>query len=143
MHIGLRIKIARISKGFKQEDLAERINKTRPLISSIEQTGKVNHYTLKKICEVLEIDINELENSVVSEPSALFLSKQPNINSLNSRIKEIEEDNKNLRSLILAQSELINKKRIHKFPSGNLCLSAPRMEALPSNCKSFYSCFSI
>jgi transcriptional regulator with XRE-family HTH domain len=111
MHIGLRIKIARISKGFKQEDLAERINKTRPLISSIEQTGKVNHYTLKKICEVLEIDINELENSVVSEPSALFLSKQPNFNSLNSRIKEIEEDNKNLRSLILAQSELIKDQK--------------------------------
>jgi transcriptional regulator with XRE-family HTH domain len=111
MHIGLRVKIARISKGLKQEELAERINKTRPLISSIEQTGKANHYTLKKICEVLEIDINELEASVASEPFALYGTQEKNLTILNSRIKEIEEDNKNLRTLILAQSELIKNQK--------------------------------
>jgi transcriptional regulator with XRE-family HTH domain len=111
MHIGLRIKIARISRGLKQEELAERINKTRPLISSIEQTGKVNHYTLKKICEVLEIDINELESSVISETTLIYGKKEPNVESLNSRIREMEEDNKNLRSLIFAQSELIKDQK--------------------------------
>ena len=111
MHIGLRIKIARISKGLKQEELAERINKTRPLISSIEQTGKANHYTLKKICEVLDLDINELESSVVSEPSEIYGNQKNNLNSLKSRIKEIEEDNINLRSLVLAQSDLIKKQK--------------------------------
>jgi transcriptional regulator with XRE-family HTH domain len=112
MHLGLRIKLARISKGLKQEELAEKINKTRPLISNIEQTGKANHYTLKKICEVLDLDINELESSVVAEPTKLndgFQQKQ--LNNLTNKIKDIEEDNHNLRSLVSAQSELIKKQK--------------------------------
>jgi transcriptional regulator with XRE-family HTH domain len=56
MHKGLKIKLARISKGLTQEELAEKIDKTRPLVSSIEQSGQGNYYTLKKICEVLELD---------------------------------------------------------------------------------------
>jgi transcriptional regulator with XRE-family HTH domain len=111
MHIGLRIKIARISKELKQEELAEMINKTRPLISSIEQTGKASHYTLKKICEVLDLDINELESSVVSESSELNVNQREQLLSLKNRIKEIEEDNDNLRSLVSAQSELIKKQK--------------------------------
>ena len=88
------------------------INKTRPLISSIEQTGKASHYTLKKICEVLDLDINELESSVVAEPTKLndgFQQKQ--LNNLTNKIKDIEEDNHNLRSLVSAQSELIKKQK--------------------------------
>jgi transcriptional regulator with XRE-family HTH domain len=112
MHLGLRIKLARISKGLKQEELAEKINKTRPLISNIEQTGKANHYTLKKICEVLDLDINELESSVVAEPTKLNDGfQQQQLFSLTNRIKEIEEDNDNLRSLVSAQSELIKKQK--------------------------------
>ncbi|MCG9880109.1 MAG: helix-turn-helix domain-containing protein [Bacteroidia bacterium] len=62
MHKGLKIKLARIQKGLTQEQLAEKIDKTRPLVSNIEQTGTGNYYTLLKICEVLEIDIQSLEN---------------------------------------------------------------------------------
>lgn len=111
MHIGLRIKIARISKGLKQEELAEKINKTRPLISSIEQTGKANYYTLKKICEVLELDIHELENSLVEEPSEPFGKTQSQVNILKKRIKELEDDNSNLRSLVSAQLDLIKEQK--------------------------------
>jgi transcriptional regulator with XRE-family HTH domain len=111
MHIGLRIKIARISRGLKQEDVAQRIKKTRPLISSIEQTGKVNYYTLRKICEVLDVDINEIESSVASQETEFKGAAKEKLDSLHSRIKEIEEDNKNLRSLILAQSELIKDQK--------------------------------
>jgi transcriptional regulator with XRE-family HTH domain len=111
MNIGLRIKIARISKGLKQEELADKINKTRPLISSIEQTGKANHYTLKKICEVLELDIDTLESSVVAESSDLNSYQIEQLTSLRSRIKELEDDNNNLRSLVSAQSELIKKQK--------------------------------
>jgi transcriptional regulator with XRE-family HTH domain len=111
MNIGLRIKIARISKGLKQEELAEKINKTRPLISSIEQTVKANHYTLKKICEVLELDIDTLESSVVAESSDLNSYQIEQLTSLRSRIKELEDDNNNLRSLVSAQSELIKKQK--------------------------------
>lgn len=112
MHLGLRIKLARISKGLKQEELAEKINKTRPLISNIEQTGKANHYTLKKICEVLDLDINDLESSVVAEPTKLNDGfQQQQLFSLTNKIKDIEEDNHNLRSLVSAQSELIKKQK--------------------------------
>jgi transcriptional regulator with XRE-family HTH domain len=112
MHLGLRIKLARISKGLKQEELAEKINKTRPLISNIEQTGKANHYTLKKICEVLDLDINDLESSVVAEPTKLNNGfQQQQLFSLTNKIKDIEEDNHNLRSLVSAQSELIKKQK--------------------------------
>jgi transcriptional regulator with XRE-family HTH domain len=112
MHLGLRIKLARISKGLKQEELAEKINKTRPLISNIEQTGKANHYTLKKICEVLDLDINDLESSVVAEPTKLNDGfQQQQLSSLSNKIKDIEEDNHNLRSLVSAQSELIKKQK--------------------------------
>jgi transcriptional regulator with XRE-family HTH domain len=112
MHLGLKIKLARISKGLKQEELAEKINKTRPLISNIEQTGKANHYTLKKICEVLDLDINELESSVVAEPSKLNDGfQQQQLYNLTNKIKDIEEDNHNLRSLVAAQSELIKKQK--------------------------------
>ena len=112
MHLGLRIKLARISKGLKQEELAENINKTRPLISNIEQTGKANHYTLKKICEVLDLNINDLESSVVAEPTKLNDGfQQQQLFSLTNKIKDIEEDNNNLRSLVSAQSELIKNQK--------------------------------
>ncbi len=112
MHLGLRIKLARITKGLKQEELAEKINKTRPLISNIEQTGKANHYTLKKICEVLDLNINDLESSVVAEPTKLNDGfQQQQLFSLTNKIKDIEEDNNNLRSLVSAQSELIKNQK--------------------------------
>lgn len=111
MHIGLRIKIARISKGLKQEELAERINKTRPLISSIEQTGKVSHYTLKKICEVLGVQIHEIESSVLAESTEFYGDKFQELLSLKNRVREIQEDNAQLRLFITAQSELIKKQK--------------------------------
>jgi len=46
MHLGKKIKLARVSKSLTQQELADLIHKTRPLISHIEQTGKVNPYTL-------------------------------------------------------------------------------------------------
>jgi transcriptional regulator with XRE-family HTH domain len=58
MHIGLKIKLARIAKGFTQQDLADKIFKTRPLVSHIEQTGNVNSKTLEEIKKVLDIRRN-------------------------------------------------------------------------------------
>ena len=111
MHIGLRVKIARISKGLKQEELAERINKTRPLVSRIEQTGKVSHYTLKKICEVLEIDINEIEAANFTETPESYGDQFYETINLKSRIKEMQDDNSQLRILIAAQADLIKKQK--------------------------------
>lgn len=61
-HIGQRIRLARQSKGWTQEDLAERINKTRPMISHIERTGNVTFDTLEKVAEGLGIQLADLQN---------------------------------------------------------------------------------
>ena len=67
MHVGRKIRLLRISKGFTQQQLAEKIHKERPLISHIERTGKVNHDTLLSICKVFKTT-PELLNSVADEP---------------------------------------------------------------------------
>lgn len=105
MHLGLKIKIARVGKGLTQEQLAEKIDKTRPLISSIEQTGKVNHYTLKKICKVLNLDINILENSS-AEPQESYNAKDQN--SLQEQLTQMSLELSYLKNLVESQKDLIN-----------------------------------
>jgi transcriptional regulator with XRE-family HTH domain len=103
MHIGVKIKIARITKGYTQEQLAEKINKTRPLVSHIEQTGKVNAYTLKKICQVLEISQADLENEV-SEPNSHYHKENA---SAASEIRRLKEELATVKDLVNMQKEVI------------------------------------
>lgn len=104
MHLGLKIKLARVAKGYTQQDLAEKINKTRPLISHIEQTGKVNYYTLKTICDVLEITPEDLDETarLVSEPLEGF-----EITSLKNEIRLLRQENQMLKEHIGEQKQLI------------------------------------
>ncbi|MFN7312455.1 MAG: helix-turn-helix domain-containing protein [Bacteroidota bacterium] len=104
MHLGLHIKMARMSKGLTQEDLAEKINKTRPLISSIEQTGKVNYYTLAKICEILEVDANDLI-SMAEDKKLTYKNKQQTPQT--EHIKQLEKQIEQLQFIIQSQQELI------------------------------------
>lgn len=103
MHLGLKIKLARVAKGLKQEDLAEKINKTRPLISQIEKSGKVNYYTLQQICKVLEINPDDLDdtNRIASEPA------NENVGILKNEIRILRQENKMLKDLIKEQKDLI------------------------------------
>lgn len=101
MHIGRRIKIARISKGLTQEELAEKINKTRPLISVIEQKGKVSHYTLRKICEVLGLDIEMLESGV-EETGGIYTRKADPI-----QVQTLQREVEHLQNLVQSQKEQI------------------------------------
>lgn len=100
MHLGTKIKIARITKGLTQEDLAEKINKTRPLVSHIEQTGKANVYTLKKICSVLGLDVDDIQNEI-KDPSVNYTS------SSKSEIKRLKEEIALLKDLANTQKEVI------------------------------------
>lgn len=106
MHIGVKIKIARITKGYTQEQLADKINKTRPLISHIEQTGKVNAYTLKKICQVLEVNQAELENEIF-EPATHYIRE----NSAAAEISRLKEEIATLKDLVSMQKEVIRELR--------------------------------
>lgn len=61
MHLGKKIKLARTLMGLSQSQLAEKINKTRTLVSYIEKEGKVHPDTLKQILIGLEMREEELE----------------------------------------------------------------------------------
>lgn len=98
MHLGLKIKVARLSKGFSQKELAEKINKTRPLISYIEQTGHVNTYTLTAISEVLGISLDGIEN-IVNEPDSPSLTGK--------EVQRMQEEIVLLKALVESQEQTI------------------------------------
>ena len=90
LHLGKQIKIARITKGITQQDLADKINKTRPLISSIEQTGRVNIYTLKQICQVLDMDFKKVSNS--TQIDVLVNKDEDRIEKLTAEVANLKQD---------------------------------------------------
>jgi transcriptional regulator with XRE-family HTH domain len=59
--IGQKIRYYRTNKGMSQEDLAVKCNNHKTQIARIEQ-GKRNCgiYTLKSICDILEIKLSDL-----------------------------------------------------------------------------------
>ncbi len=106
MHLGNHIKFLRTLKGITQQELAEAINKTRPLISSIEQTGNVNELTLRKICDVLEVDMQDLLQKT-SDPSAQYTPLKKANDEVLSENKTLKEENKRLKELVDSQREII------------------------------------
>ena len=106
MHIGKYIKVARISIDMTQQELADKVYKTRPLISSIEQTGKVNELTLRKICEVLEVDMDDLLQKT-KDPSTQYTSIKKANNDVLSENKSLKEENQRLKELVDSQREII------------------------------------
>lgn len=85
--IGKKIKELRMSRGWKQLELADKMGLSRPAISNIE-SGKrsLTLSTLKKFCEVFSIDISyfgiETDNfdetlDLTSRIEALFNSDLP------------------------------------------------------------------
>jgi len=87
--------------------LAELIGKTRPLISSIEQTGKGSIHTLRKICEVLDIEMDMLENDA-HEPESYYKSGSK-AKQLENEIDQLKKDNDLLRDLVQSQKDLIGE----------------------------------
>lgn len=83
-------------KDLTQQELADMIHKTRPLISSIEQTGKVNIYTLRQICEALDIDIESLGMSTGELPGS-YASKKVKEEKLLKEIESLENERDSLR----------------------------------------------
>jgi transcriptional regulator with XRE-family HTH domain len=103
MHIGKRIKMARVSKELTQQELAELIHKTRPLISSIEQTGHANIHTLEKICEVLDLDIEALKQDIY-EPQGTY-------GRSSGRLEKLEQENVQLKKEIERLQELADSQK--------------------------------
>jgi transcriptional regulator with XRE-family HTH domain len=122
MHRGLRIKMARLAKGLTQQELAAKIHKTRPLISHIEQTGKVHPYTLKKIVEELDLTENDIyhvnENEKEYRKRAENMARESqNADGLLRIVDILERENEALRKLVKLQDEVIESLRMEP-PSG-------------------------
>lgn len=104
--LGRRIKVARAYMGLSQGELAEKINKTRPLISHIESTGKVNSYTLQKICKVLNLEAEDLLN----ENDELYVSKKDI--RLKKDLLQMQEKVEILEELVRSQREIISNLKV-------------------------------
>ncbi len=105
MHLGIKIKVVRLSKGLTQQELADKINKTRPLISHIEQTGKANHQTLLLISKALDISLEEIE-TIINEPAKKGKGKNRQID-LQEEVDRLREENLTLRELVRSQKDVI------------------------------------
>lgn len=119
MQTGKKIKVLRAMRGLTQEELAEKINKTRPLISSIEQTGKVNHHTLVAILKALQITPEEFEVFDVRKPDKKTVKPYPiatdeDISVLKEKLESYQNENNLLKQLVESQKKVIkgleNKK---------------------------------
>ena len=106
MNIGQKIKILRAKKGLNQQGLADRINKTRTLISHIERTSKANYYTLCEIAKVLEVPVthftedNDLE--IMEEGQTAYFN-------LAEKVKKLERENQLLNEIVDNQKEIIQQ----------------------------------
>ena len=112
MHIGLQIKLARIAKGYTQQELANRIFKARPLISHIEQKGEVNERTLADIKKVLDIpaastSINESVENNITPMQQKFLQQE--LEYLLREIECLKSEIEIMRDLVDTQKLLITR----------------------------------
>ncbi len=108
-HIGKKIKILRAWKGITQDELSEKVHKTRSLLSHIEKTGKVNAYTLEKIIEALGMSKAEFDNF---DPSCNVIrsaakDKGSEMGLLRERLTISIKENRVLKELVLMQRKLI------------------------------------
>lgn len=106
MHLGIKIKVARMAKNMSQQELADKIGKSRGLIGHIEQTGEVNQKTYNKICKALGISAEAIEH-LVNEPSAHYLPKDKLIEDLTTETERLRKENAMLQELIQSQKEII------------------------------------
>jgi transcriptional regulator with XRE-family HTH domain len=120
LHIGKKIKMLRALKGMTQEDLARKINKTRSMVSSIEQSGKVNHYTLLSVLKILnvsELDFEKFDGkySLSGEPNIAYGNKSE-LELMKQKLDACEKENEMLKELIASQKKIIfmleKKKKI-------------------------------
>ena len=118
MHTGKKIRLLRNIKGFTQEELAKKINKTRALLSHIEQTGKVNHYTLTAILKALNISLTDFEafnGNEVLKGTAYPIAANEELTALKDKMEHYQKENNLLKELVDSQKKVIdaleNKKK--------------------------------
>lgn len=95
-----------------QQDLADKVNKTRALISYIEKKGKVNQYTLTEILDALGISQHEFDEFDISDkvihatPSKKHAVSEE-IALLKEKVQIYQKENKILKDLAETQKKVI------------------------------------
>lgn len=107
-HLGKNIKLARIARGLTQLELAERIHKTRSLISHIEQTGKVHQSTYTLILDVLEMGEDQLKKIDRSIGEPLNESTLEELKQVRKELEQLRHENGMLQDLVENQRKLIH-----------------------------------
>jgi len=111
MHTGKKIKLLRNLKGISQEQLAEKIGRTRALVSHIEQTGKANYDTLLLILNYFHLtlqDFNDFEQSQFKiNKIKEYKSTEQSIIQLQEKLENYQKENEILKELIESQKEMI------------------------------------
>jgi transcriptional regulator with XRE-family HTH domain len=103
LHIGNHIQNLRENAGISQDQLAEKIGKSKSLISFIENKGKVNDSTLKLIAKSLKVSFEDLKVLPIVD-----LGKQRNtLEALKLKCAELERENELLKTLIKNQEKII------------------------------------
>lgn len=111
MHIGKKIRLSRVAKGWTQQDLADKIHKARPLISHIEKTGDVNAETLRKIFSALDISENS-DGDTVLEMSGIYTKGKPgSIEYYRQEIDRLKQEIALLLQLLETQNDVITRLR--------------------------------
>lgn len=112
MQTGKKIKLLRNIIGLSQKELADKIGRTRALVSHIEQTGKINHSTLLSILKVFNMDMHAFENfeSHHAKPHSLKekLQEENTATLLQERLDSYQKENKVLKELVESQKEIIS-----------------------------------
>lgn len=96
MHLGHRIKSARILCGMSQKELALRINRSDHLIAHIEKSGNIGKKTLENICCVLHLNPRDL----IQDPGGFRKDDE-----LRRKITQLEEEVRQLRECVLLLSQ--------------------------------------
>lgn len=112
MHIGKKIKLLRIYNNLTQQDLADKVNKTRALVSHVEQTGKVNHYTLIEILKIFKISLEEFElfdpnGPLNKESNKQEYAKNEEITLLKEKLEYYQKEIDLLKDLVKSQKTII------------------------------------
>ena len=122
MSIGSRIKEARLSKGLKQEDLANLIGVTKGAVGNYEADySSPKDIVLYKIFEVLNVDANYIFQDNIKNkktPPPLTAEEQTLINYYNNL-------NSNGKTMLLSHAEMMTASGLYK-KSDNITFMAAR-----------------
>jgi transcriptional regulator with XRE-family HTH domain len=105
MHIGEKIKLIRKLQGLTQDQIAEKIHRTRNLVTQIEKTGEGHPNTIANICKALKIKPDQLESFDEKSIRQFIAGKtEPDVKEVESLKRELEL----LKDLVKSKQDQIN-----------------------------------